>query len=522
MTTKDGKQGPRRLNHFHGQTLNVDDYQADQGYFLEKLALLHRTLHGYGVVGGHAGELRVVARGRGEAAVDVEPGYAIDGEGHDIIVWEPQVCAVDLAAFGGRGTAHVVLRYAEEPTDYVEDPQNPRYKGYTRTLETFRIDVAKNPPHPLKGVELARVAIDDTVQFLADPRDPAAPGPGEIDRRFVPRVRRACTDLEPASLLALGAYLQGRSALHGELARRLRIEASREARLLADLARVLLALASPGLPELRSALRPLAEREVEALQALGEARPDLAAEEAFRETAEDAAELVRRLADERLRGEDLQGLLQRAAEAGSEALRRTEAEPVAPPPAPPSAEKGPEPEPEFDPARRDKLIAKLHSVGHLPPSFEVLGLRFRRVDEISVGDAGSEGTHGWRLEGASEEGRERAKFLYPDGSEAQDTGRRWKGGQAVYTLKGLTPGRPLVLLKRVDIGRGEMSSEVRSERGPVGTWEVHGSDRQQRWRNVHFVVEAAHVLAATLRLTEVADRAGRDQNAFRIWVYQAE
>src|SRR5262245_59370157 len=47
----------RRLQYFYGQMLSSGDLQEEQRYFREKLALMHRCIHGHGVLCG----LRVTA-----------------------------------------------------------------------------------------------------------------------------------------------------------------------------------------------------------------------------------------------------------------------------------------------------------------------------------------------------------------------------------------------------------------------------------------------------------------------------
>src|SRR5215813_7968729 len=43
-----------RLKYFHGQMLSANDFQTEQHYFLEKMKLHNRCLHGYGSVCGLA------------------------------------------------------------------------------------------------------------------------------------------------------------------------------------------------------------------------------------------------------------------------------------------------------------------------------------------------------------------------------------------------------------------------------------------------------------------------------------
>jgi hypothetical protein len=90
-----------RLNYFYGQMLGVSDFCAEQSFFREKAKLHNRCLHGYGTVCG----LRVLAPpaepacpGQAEKPiVHLEPGLALDAEGHELIVRAGEgVCGIDL------------------------------------------------------------------------------------------------------------------------------------------------------------------------------------------------------------------------------------------------------------------------------------------------------------------------------------------------------------------------------------------------------------------------------------------
>ena len=116
---EDTEKGFKRLNHFHGLRLESDDFQTGERYHVDKRKLHNRVCHGYGVVRRFMGELKVVARRRGDMSVDVSPGYAIDGEGNDLILWDPQIVTIDLAKLPKVPcTAHIVLKYVDEPFDY--------------------------------------------------------------------------------------------------------------------------------------------------------------------------------------------------------------------------------------------------------------------------------------------------------------------------------------------------------------------------------------------------------------------
>ena len=69
-----------RTRYFYGLVLGVDDFAREQEYFRAKARRHNRMLHGYGVVCG----LRLRAEPAG--TVTIEPGYALDPHGEEIVV----------------------------------------------------------------------------------------------------------------------------------------------------------------------------------------------------------------------------------------------------------------------------------------------------------------------------------------------------------------------------------------------------------------------------------------------------
>src|SRR5206468_10723597 len=115
------------------------------------------------------------------------PGYCIDGEGSDIFLHETEVKSVDAGKIKLPGTAYVVIKYVDEPTDFVVNAANPKYKGHKRVIETSKIEVVAAQPASDEGIELCRIALTANTTEIKDPVDPSSPQEGEIDTRFVPR-----------------------------------------------------------------------------------------------------------------------------------------------------------------------------------------------------------------------------------------------------------------------------------------------------------------------------------------------
>ena len=81
-----------RLRYFHGQMLAAGDFQREQAYFVEKLRLRNRCLHGYGVACGllvspvPPDDSCGSARDPHQPRVTLHPGVAVDCLGNEIVI----------------------------------------------------------------------------------------------------------------------------------------------------------------------------------------------------------------------------------------------------------------------------------------------------------------------------------------------------------------------------------------------------------------------------------------------------
>src|SRR5579883_650451 len=108
MSTE-SKKPFKRIHFFKGFLTTEHDWNEAEEYHLEKRRLHRRLQHAPGVVLGHSGELRVLARARGDLSFEVQPGYAIDGSGRDLILWEPQIKTIVAEEYKLPTTVYVVL-----------------------------------------------------------------------------------------------------------------------------------------------------------------------------------------------------------------------------------------------------------------------------------------------------------------------------------------------------------------------------------------------------------------------------
>jgi hypothetical protein len=118
-----------RLRYFHGQMLAATDFQREQAYFVQKLKLRNRCLHGYGVACGLRVSPVAAADPCDTGPADHQPvvtlhsGVALDCAGNEIVV--PDDCPVELLAmlsaadhdrFCDGNRVYLCIEYCEKAT----------------------------------------------------------------------------------------------------------------------------------------------------------------------------------------------------------------------------------------------------------------------------------------------------------------------------------------------------------------------------------------------------------------------
>ena len=162
------QQGFKRINFFKGFLTTEKDWNDAEKYHIDKRRLHNRLMHSSGIVYGYAGDLKVSARARGDLSVEVQPGYAIDGQGNDLMIFDATIRNINLEEFRLPQTIYIVLRYYEELTDFIAYKENLEYKGHRRVLESCRVELSQTEPDPSREVELARIYLEKGVQRVRD------------------------------------------------------------------------------------------------------------------------------------------------------------------------------------------------------------------------------------------------------------------------------------------------------------------------------------------------------------------
>ncbi|MCZ6601631.1 MAG: hypothetical protein O6952_01350 [Planctomycetota bacterium] len=491
-----------RVRHFHGQRLEVRDFEDEQQYHMERRRIHQRLFHGPGVVTGFLGDLHATALGRGDLSLVIDPGVACNGLGQDIFLPRRVVIAVDLNTLRLPQTVYLVIRRTEEPADFVEDPEQPEYKGHRRVRERASIEVVGREPDPEREVELARVRLGEGTQEIRDAAHRDRPETNEIDLRFVPVA--ACAATAPPDLVHAC-----RSAL-GELASvstlfisRYELPVFREIRLLIHQARCS-TLPPLRLPHLAEGLTLLLSLLQEAVDAIALALPRLHSSAHLQSIAarlDAAPDTFSIHADSLHRATRLVREIH-------EDLTRFLAE------APMSREEG------WAPA--DLETIKVRSA-EFPEVLIIGGKRLRLVDQIDVADTVSEEEHRFRLMDFDDAWSMRREFYYPDGALVVDRGRAQVGGVVRFNVRHLEPGKDLLVIRRIDTLRcsGVAELEVDGMKVPE-RWVLTGRDALHRWRNCPMGVPAGLISSEEVEICFRFVEAERGMEFYRLWFYQSE
>ncbi len=507
----EAQQGFKRINFFKGFLTTEKDWNDAERYHIDKRRLHNRMLHSPGIVYGYAGDLKVSARARGDLSVEVQAGYAIDGMGNDLMIFDAAIRNINLEEFRLPQTVYVVLRYYEELTDFIAYKENLEYKGHRRVLESCRVELSQTEPDIAREVELARIYLEKGVARVRDARDPSDPKPNEIDMRYTPKGGFCGSALPPPLRLRLETMLQTvrRGALEytrrGVIAGHDVVQACNTA-LMMMFANVL------DLRNIFDIFKLIIDTESELALDVDVHHPNIAQKKEFSEYRRQVEILRGLLSENKNNLEAYQNLLayqSKCAEIALSAVAGEKALIEAP------QEKKEE--------KKAVNINDWEGVKQMPqpkPTMDLEGTTWVLVDEIEILNKESEDKHVFQIKEAKDSYRSRQKLKYPDGTTVEDTGRAHVDGYSEFKVMNLVPGRPCVVVRRMDYVYGDYELEMSINGKKVGIISCTGTDRVHRWRNWPAMVAAEFVTETSLMFRQGSVTAGRDINMFHIWVYQ--
>jgi hypothetical protein len=509
--------GFKRINFFKGFLTTEKDWNDAERYHLEKRKLHNRLCHAPGVVTGYAGDLRVIARARGDLSIEVQPGYAIDGEGNDLVLWEPVIKTFVPEEYRLPQTLYIVLRFVEELTDFIAYKENLEYKGHRRVLETCKVEISQVEPDLKKEVELARVLLEKNATRIRDARDPNDPKANELDLRFVPRAGVAGSFLDMQTKQRVGNMLSSMRKALFHMARDGRVMTAHDALSAVLAVSAMHAADQLDLRNVFDQLSLIVEMEAEIAADVEVNHPTLAQRKEFGDFRKHIEILKSLLAERRFSHDaltNITGYQQKAGDIVSSIFGG----------GPPVVFDEDGPKAVNQPAKKaggmDMEALKSMSAANMPETIDVDGKSWVLVDTIDVMDKESEEAHQFSINDAKDSYRSRQKLKYPDGTVVEDVGRAHVGGYAQYTVKNLTPGKELLIVRRMDYVYGDYELEFQVDGKSAGVCPCPGTDRASRWRNWPFMIPGNLITKDKVTIKQIAGTAGRDINMFRFWFFQ--
>jgi hypothetical protein len=512
-TEKPVSKGFKRINFFKGFFTTEKDWNEAEAYHVEKRKLHNRVLHAPGVVLGYQGELRPVARARGDLSVEIQPGYAIDGEGNDLILWDPTIKAINPEEYRLPQTIYVVLRFAEELTDFIAYKENLEYKGHRKIQEQCRVELSQTEPDLTKEVEVGRVFLEKGATRIRDARDSLDPRANEIDMRFRPIAGVSGSMLTPVLKQRLYMTLTSLRKSAIEYARR-NVIGGHDLLQSANTAFMLAMCDQIDMRNVFEVMNVVVETQAEFALDVEANHPHLGQKKEFTEFKRHV-EVLRGLIGERKNNmEALMNLFAYQGKATDSQISAVAGEASAIKGDAARREEKPK-EPELKDFEGVKIMAN-------PPEAIPLegGVTWILIDQITVLDKESEEKHSLIINEAKDTYRSRQKLKYPDGTVVEDTGRAHVGGYSQFKILNCVPGRPVMIVRRMDYVYGDYELEFVVNGKSAGVGSCAGTDRINRWRNWPFMIKGDFVTESTLTVKCVALTAGRDVNMFHFWFFQ--
>jgi len=443
--------------------------------------------------------------------MEIQPGYAIDGSGNDLVLWDAQLKTIAPEEYKLPQTLYVVLRYTEELTDFIAYKENIEYKGHRRVLEGCKVEISQTPPDIKQEVELARILLEKNATRIRDARDPFNPQANEIDLRWVPHAGVTGSFLDANTKMRVSQMFHAARKAFMGMARDGKVQTAHDALSAVLTASALHSAEQLDLRNVFDVLTLIVEMQLEVATDVEVNHPQLAQRKEFGDFRKHMEILKGLIVERRFTADALANLCgyeQKASEIVGGMFVGL---------APSSAEA---PRALAASASADWETVKTMGVLDLPAELQIAGRTWTLIDSIDVMDKGSEDAHLLAIHEPKDAYRSRQKLKYPDGAEIEDAGRAHVGGYATYNVKNLAPGKELAIIRRMDYVYGDYELEFQVDGKNAGICSCAGTDRVHRWRNWPYVIPADLVTKSQVTVKQIAHTAERDINMFRYWFYQ--
>lgn len=497
----------RRANFFSGLIATPRYWNEIQEYHYQKEKFFNVMFHGYGIIDGVLGNLRVqpIHGSSGSSlAIVVNSGAAVDRLGRCVFLYEPQALTVDYRKYKLPTTVYVTLRYKEQMEDYYQNEDNPDFQGYQKKLENGIVEIRNTESEDKDLLELARIYLEEDknseIPAIKESKDFANPGANEIDTRFISWASVAHEGLSPYLKEYLVDVLDRTRSIAQISSDAIALPGFRELQIVSLTAKMLVQCGDVRFDDVIHVLQPVFDIDNQIMQEMLDYERE---EEKHLFSMNENFETIRKSVFE-------MGDLLKSYDGGYASIDKIVHRHQL-----------------IIDSIRTLFITKKMSINDVAlmsmelPKILLLGdERYTLVDFVDMKDKDSILNHGLRFEENRDVTSSNIALSYPDGEVVRDVIKRYVGGSAFINLKNIIKKRKLVIFRRTDIVNGNYSIDViLGNEANRRVLNIDSADSKYRWRNCFIQFEEDEVEAHTIPVEFRMGETGRD-NFAKIWVYQ--
>ena len=497
----------RRSNFFPGLKASPIFWNQNEDYHFNKEILYNKLFNGYGIVPNYLSSFAVETdktKG-GLLTLVINPGLAIDGFGRPIFLYEPYMMILDIKKFDLPCTAYIVARYNEEMEDFYKNPENHDYQGYQHKKESCVIEVLDSLLDPDTYVELSRVYLDNSngqIMKISDASNFSAPGPNELDARFVSWTRTIKKGVSKHFLQYLIQVLSDTEQSMGVCYSSIPIPAFLNLQTIVMTSKIILQTSGIFFDDVLNMLSPLYSVDYQVVYDIAEyershkdMNRSLVIEENYTKAREDVLVLGDMIKNYNGTYEELNKII---------ALHSGIVSHI-----------------------EDVIVSEEVSINDMKiVSFDMPHVllfnerHYTMIDSIDMSKKESIQGHDVRFIGCSYPTTSNESFRYPDGTMVNDIVKRWIGGEMKFKINNVVKGNDLLIIRRTDVYNGNYVVNVVLNDDDTKEMEIDCRDVKSRWRNYYVEFEGTLLNDYIPEVSFSIGSSGRD-NCGTVWIYQA-
>lgn len=494
----------KRANFFTGLMATPKFWNDIQEYNYKKEQFYNNVFHGKGVVPGVKDELRVTSiKKGGNLTIVVGTGFAIDGFGRGIYLYEPEAKIIDYKKYKLPTTIYITIKYNEDLDEFYQSKENPEFQGYQKKVETAIVDITAKIPDNLNNIELARIYLEEDengeIKEIKLPENIANPESNEIDIRFARWLTPAKSGISPYLKNYLVEVLDETKNTAAVANDAINLPGLRELQTVALTAKMLVQCGDVSYEDVSNILYPLYDINSHVIQEMldHEVREEkrlFSTKDSFnnfRTKVHEMGDLIKYF-DNKLETVDQILKCQKQA---LESIRNIIV---------------------FKKINFNDIALISYD---LPRVLVVGDDRYTMVEYLDFNDFDTTKSHDFDKEHVKDFTTSKQAFTYPDSKEVRDVVNRYAEGKISFTIRNLVKKRDLLVIRRTDIFHGNYKVDVEINDEPIKQLIVDGFDTQNRWRNLSIVFEEYLIKDSSVKISFRMGKDGKD-NFGKIWFYQ--